>query len=261
MSEQTQAIYLGGQQVFGFHRNSIVGINPYTLQAPSYITSGSVLYLDAGNAASYPGTGTTWTDLSGNANNASLTANMASIYSSNNGGYFDFPFNTTYSGSVTQATSINNAYVGDFTMDIWGTIDSLISAQWTGPFGKPDQNNMAFIILIDSSNPTQVGLVRWYVNGSEYNYASKLTVTNGAWFNLQFVRSGSTLTMYQNTTSLGSVTISGNLSNSSNLTIGRPFTGNYPWNGKMSVFTVYNRALSTTELTNNYNVIRTRYGI
>lgn len=260
MSQQTQAIYLGTHQVVGFHNNSVAGMNPYTLTPTTYTTSGSVLYLDAGNTASYAGSGTTWTDLSGNGNNATLTANMASIYSSTNGGYFDFPDNSTYFGTVTQATSINNAYVGDFTMDMWITMDTLSASDWQGPFGKPNFSKMAFII--NTSAPTDIGQVRWYINGTEYNFANKLTLSAGVWMNLTWVRSGSTLTMYKNTTSFGSVTVSGNLSNTDNLIIGKPWTDtNYPLDGKMSVFTVYNRALSIDELTNNYNVIRTRYGI
>lgn len=51
---------------------------------PKIVSEGLVLYLDAANSKSYSGTGTTWTDLSGNSNNATLV--NGPTYSSLNGG-------------------------------------------------------------------------------------------------------------------------------------------------------------------------------
>jgi len=55
---------------------------------PNIVTSGLVLQLDAANTKSYPGSGTTWTDLSGNGNNGTLT--NSPTFSSANGGIFTF---------------------------------------------------------------------------------------------------------------------------------------------------------------------------
>jgi hypothetical protein len=52
--------------------------------SPKIITDGLVLCLDAGNPKSYPGSGTTWTDLSGNGNNGSLENGVGY-----NGGFFN----------------------------------------------------------------------------------------------------------------------------------------------------------------------------
>lgn len=67
--------------------------------SPKIITDGLVLCLDAGNTKSYPGSGTTWTDLSGQGNNGTITG---AVYSN---GYFDFDAandddNGTNSGSA-----------------------------------------------------------------------------------------------------------------------------------------------------------------
>lgn len=55
---------------------------------PPIVTNGLVLHLDAGDTASYPVTGTTWTDLSGNGNNGTLVNGVG--YNSANGGSLVF---------------------------------------------------------------------------------------------------------------------------------------------------------------------------
>jgi hypothetical protein len=64
-----------------------MGFGKATQQSP-VVTNNMLLYLDAGNSASYPGTGTTWTDLSPNGNNATSLTGVT--YSSSNGGYLSF---------------------------------------------------------------------------------------------------------------------------------------------------------------------------
>lgn len=81
-----------------------------TPSAQGIVTSGLVMHLDAGNAASYPGTGSTWTDLSGNGNNATLV--NAPIYSSTNGGQIAF------NGS-TQFATMPRSVADSFSLELW----------------------------------------------------------------------------------------------------------------------------------------------
>ena len=85
--------------------------------SPRIVTEGLVLALDAGNTKSYPGSGTTWTDLSGKGNNGSLTSMNGNNYNSANGGYLDFD------GSIDQincGSSDDFAFgTGDFTIEFW----------------------------------------------------------------------------------------------------------------------------------------------
>ena len=60
----------------------------FTQSGPTIVTNGLVLHLDAGNPASYPGSGTTWTDLSGNGNDGTLVNGVG--YDSANGGSLVF---------------------------------------------------------------------------------------------------------------------------------------------------------------------------
>jgi len=80
--------------------------------ANSIITSGLVLNLDASNSASYSGTGTTWTDLSGSGNNGTIIS--GTTYSNINGGTMVF------SGALNNRVQTNFAPTfTDFTVCVW----------------------------------------------------------------------------------------------------------------------------------------------
>lgn len=64
---------------------------------PKIVTDGLVLCLDAANPKSYPGSGTVWSDLSGNGNNGTLVNGVG--YNSNNGGYLTFDGSNDGGGS------------------------------------------------------------------------------------------------------------------------------------------------------------------
>jgi len=83
---------------------------------PSIVTSGLVLALDAANTKSYPGSGTAWTDLSGNGYTGTLT--NGPTYSSSNGGYFAFV------GASNQHAAVANTTVLQFTGSI--TLQAII---------------------------------------------------------------------------------------------------------------------------------------
>ena len=84
---------------------------------PSIVDSGLVLHLDAANPRSYPGTGTTWSDLSGNGNNGT-NSNMT--YSSTTGGIFYF--NNSSSVSLIPDSSSLNPTTG-LTIESWVKFD------------------------------------------------------------------------------------------------------------------------------------------
>ena len=64
--------------MFGGQNNYAAPVIPF--QAPAVVTSGLVLLLDAANPASYPGTGTTWTDLSSSTNVGTLIDHLLLVH-------------------------------------------------------------------------------------------------------------------------------------------------------------------------------------
>jgi hypothetical protein len=266
MANTVGNVFFLGKDLIGrsYLGNDLIGANPATYVQPNYVTSGAVLILDAGNTSSYPGTGTTWFDLSGYNNNADMV-NMAANYVSSGGGYFNFPNNPSDYMSIASQTNLNASFAGDFTWDLWLTISNFYAPasnqDWTNPFSKGDSS--AFSVLINrDTNAANRGLQNIYGPTSISN-TSKLTLSTNTWFNWQVVRSSGVFYFYQNTTALGSgISDSQNYSNTNALTIGKGFSGaSYPFDGHMGFFAIYNRALSGAELSQNYNFIKTRYGL
>ena len=80
---------------------TLIGINVYDA---SFNSNGALLYLDAGNTNSYSGSGTTWTDLSGNTNNATLV-NSPPFTNAGTASYF------TFNGTGSQyASTVGSKY-------------------------------------------------------------------------------------------------------------------------------------------------------
>ncbi len=81
---------------------------------PSIVRDGLVLYLDAGDRNSYPGTGNTWYDLSGNNNHGTIYNSLP--YNTNNKGYFDF--NNTSNDWYVQGTKPSPSVDSDASIEI-----------------------------------------------------------------------------------------------------------------------------------------------
>ena len=108
--------------------------------------------------------------------------------------------------------------------------------------------------------------MNWYYGNSIYETSpNKLSLSTGQFFNYQITRkvSSPSVDFWQNRTSLGNNTNKGNGSNSYDLILGKGWdTGTtYLMDGKIGWFAVYNRALTDSELDQNYNYVRTRYGV
>ena len=225
---------------------------------PDITTSGLVLNLDAGNASSYSGSGSSWYDLSGNSRTATLY--NSPTYSSSNGGYLYF------NGTNQYAT---------FTV---GTPNTTMTVEmWVYFFGsQPNGYGMYFSFAASGGGnydwwdygANGTGFNTW--NGDVYGLssASADSVLRNGWKHVIFeMRSDVAYTnnkFYINT-------VLQTLSNANENTSNRNFgsgsgqiaatpSGYY---GKLYLgsFRVYNRALTTQEISNNYNNQKSRYGL
>ena len=218
--------------------------------SPRIVTDGLVLALDAGNTKSYPGSGTTWTDLSGNSNTGTLT--NGPTFSSDNGGYIDFDGSND---QINCGSSDDFAFgTGDFTIEFWCNPDALgttaiISISSDGGFSS---TNWQF-----RYNNAQK--VRWlYSNSSDI--ISNSTVSTGEWTHIVATRSGTALTLYINAVSEATGTSSANLSDNGTLRIGTSRDENSYFNGKISNVKLYKgKGLTAAEVAQNYNALKGRY--
>jgi hypothetical protein len=218
------------------------------------ITSGLVLYLDAGNTASYAGSGTTWTDLSSSGNNGTLT--NGPTYSSSNGG------SIVFDGS--------NDIVSSFSTQISGTgsktISSWIKLNTTSRAGIAGTRSLAEWGWGFTANRSGVGTLDFYdTQGSSLSAAAGLG-TN-IWYHVTVTFDDSRIvTLYVNGSqvaisstpfaALNASTFNGVIGNEDEYT--NPFY--HPFRGNIAQVAIYNRALTAAEVLQNYNALSPRFG-
>ena len=229
--------------------NWLQSTNKYFLLNNGYeniVTDGLVLNLDAGWWNSYPTTGTTWTDLSGNNLNGTLT-NGPTFNSANSGfivcdGIDDFVnFTTSPSNVVTVSVWINLNNNGNFPIILAGNSDAYDSGQWNWSLFSFNGN---FFIRGNGGSTGQIN-------------TPSSTLVN-VWTNWVLVRNDGTGTCraYKNGTLFGTSDEIGSVNSS--LYIGK---GGQYYNGKISTTQIYNRALSAAEVLQNYNAQKGRFGL
>ena len=231
---------------------------------PRIVTDGLVLALDAGNTKSYPGSGTTWTDLSGTGNNGTLV-NTPTFDTS---GYFNFDYTQSESVSFSSSSSIQFLNRLPYTLEAWVyPTRNPGASNWTGIFDREDTSTGSRdgynINFLGSAGTQTTFSTERFVAGTNtfvsYNIDSSLSVNN--WSHIVATYNGTTLTLYRNGISVGTpATTTGNITNTSKtLTIG--VRGGQYFGGRISNTKIYNRALTASEISQNYNALKYRFGL
>lgn len=208
----------------------------------SVISDGLVMHLDAGDTNSYSGSGTTWTDLSGNGNNGTLQSMSGANYSSANGGYLDFD------GASDYVTLPFNTEYTNISIDVWATRDQLnVYNSIMGKYGS----SAGYELIFNNS-----GGVRFHTSNQSIDSTTSLSAD--VWYHIVGTYDGSTARIYIN----GSLDASGSTSrntNTVNWRIGRSAWGGNYHNGKISNIRLYNKALTASEVLQNYDALKGRY--
>ncbi len=240
------------------------GNNNYVkpLGPPTLVTTGLVLHLDAGDASSYPGNGNTWNDLSGSNHGTLLNG---PTYNSGNGGSIVFDG----INDVVSLGNVLNMGLNSWTVSCWVKFDGGTSG-FMGIIGKTSYRGITgrYGIYIDNNNLyafcTPIGnmIVSTPITPYLDNNFHNLVMT---------INRSSMISFYIDGTSVGipydiSSTVSANLISTDNFYIGSygSTDGQSPFGffkGSIGQALIYNRALSPTEVTNNFNVSKARYGL
>lgn len=212
------------------------------------VTDGLVLALDASDRNSFVSGSTTWNDLSGNNYNGSLV--NGPTYSSANGGSIVFNGTTNYIDTGKTAAQLG-VYDADYTFDAW--------------VYPTDFTNDRTMFGTDQS-ATRQGLHLVFRNGTIYqgHYAQDAAIGTGtlnAWNNICYTYrvSSRAASMYKNGVLQGFGTI-GSFIGTTNILIGRSLNGG-PFIGNGSIYKIYNRALSVSEVLQNYNAQKSRFNL
>ena len=219
-----------------------------THYGPKVVTDGLVLALDAADRNSYPGSGTTWTDLSGNGNTGTLV--NGPTYSSAYGGSIVFDGTNDYV-ATSYAPTFN-----DFTIITW-----FICTGSTGQYQQTMDKN--FVSGTWAGNPSPSDINSWGGGVIEPNppYGRYITLPSNSWHMLTSRRQGTTHTIFgDGITNTISGTVSSAPLSASNFIFGQG-SGAFYLRGNIATTQIYNRALSAQEIQQNFNATRSRFGI
>ncbi|MDW7641546.1 MAG: LamG domain-containing protein [Nitrosarchaeum sp.] len=218
---------------------------------PRTVTDGLVLALDAANPKSYPGSGTTWTDLSGINSSGELV--NSPVYNSSNLGFFQFV--TDDFARIANNTALDTQTP---TVEVWvktnattqngfwfekGTVNSQYSLFQEGT-GIQWRMNIGGVTNLTTTTATYINTSNWYQVVGTYTSGSRRLYINGVLVNSD-AQTGTIAT------------------DSGGMSIGAygGFSGSrgYYYNGNLSICRVYNRALTAAEVSQNYNALKSRY--
>jgi hypothetical protein len=229
------------------------------------VTNGLILALDAADRNSYPGSGNTWTDVSGNGNNLTSFNNVT--YNAAQGGNFTF-VSSSSSRISTAGTNINAG--SNFSVFAWINPSPAINVRNaivgnSYPYSSTQGfyfatatayggNINTFFISIGNDNAYATATNNSLVTGS-WNYIGG-TVTNG----------GAAINLYANGIQTG---YQGQILTTNTVTyltnqfhIGQRVLGNSEYfTGSIANVQIYNRVLSTAEVAQNYNAQKLRFGL
>ena len=223
-----------------------------TSYSPKIVTDGLIICLDAADKNSYPGSGTTWTELVSN-NGYSLS--NGPTFNSENGGSIDFDGVNDYFDTGLTGGIYNPQF---FTMDIWLRLNSTKSTY--GLCGRLD-NTFTQGITFYGANST----AHFTVNTYNSDLAST-SISTGVINNYHCSYDESTLKLYKD----------GSLVSSTSYNVAVTYNSSYGWNVATNStgvglslspdmncysFRVYNRALSASEVLQNYNTTKSRFGL
>jgi hypothetical protein len=225
--------------------------------SPPLITTGLQLYYDAGNVNSYPTTGVSWSDISGNTGRNATLVNNPTFNSGNGGSIYTDGSNqyaeTSYAGSATDS----------YTFSAWFKNDNYSEIKYILSRGRDGAGNgWSFQLQVSTGGiaaagvvptlPSQVGI---FVNGTS-------ALALNTWYYLTAVwTAGQSIKVYVNGSLEGTTTTTGtSLRTSTNgWVIGSPTTSVFS-SGYNAVVQVYNSSLSTAEILQNFNADKIRFG-
>ena len=200
------------------------------------------MYLDASDTTSYPGTGTTWFDLTSNANDGAISGATW-----NASGYFDFDGSNDYV-NIPDDNSLE--WTTSKSLSVW--VNSNNSSGNKGIVAKTtNASPYGWILQQDGGN-----VKFWFASGGIAQITPATTLPLNTWTHIAVTYNGSSLLMYKNNVLVSTLNTSLTpASSSSPLTIGRYYSNisNYYFNGQISKARVYDVTLTQAEITALFN--------
>jgi hypothetical protein len=211
---------------------------------PNIVTEGLVLALDAGNKKSYPGSGTTWYDLSGQGNNGTLQ--NGPTFDSGNGGSLVFD-------GVNDYVIFSEIELTNWTISYWFYHTGTSNEMTVGKFNTTNNRfyhrdtGVSYKLRVHNNDNVSVGDM---IIGDKREQ----------WTHLAYSMKTGQIKGWVN----GNLELDTTTTNTPNFlfnTVGLPYTSTYYWKGRIGPLTIHTRQLTTQEVQQNYNATKSRFGL
>jgi hypothetical protein len=254
------AFITNAQRTLFWGQNNYVAPVAAAYQGPAIVTSDLLLNLDAENPASYPGNGNTWYDLSTNSNNGTIGTNTIANTSttpkkftfngtSSNVSFVSSKFNTPFSGKTVMVAA---------KMDVnFGT--NLYRLLFGNEFDNGYNRNFNFYIRQNGS-----GYQLHFSTADQWWLSDVVTLVTDQWYIFSFTQNTNTVIFYVNGVSVGTFTGpsagAGIPSVVQYKSVTNEFLGS-GWKGDINTALIYKRGLSNAEILQNFNALKSRFGL
>ena len=236
-----------------------------TNYSPEIVANDLEILLDAGTATSYPGSGTAWSDISGNEKDYNITFDTGGGFSSDYGGYIYFGSGTTGSGAFYADAnySIFNDATTTATMSFW-VRKKATSTNGADMFtmDRDDANGVRIYMT-----PASSGSLYFATNAQSDQLVSATTVYQDIWYHVVCTLASTAKKMYINgvldaSNTVSATTISRSGSSEDSLgNLSSSASNGYQFKGDFASVIFYTKALSHAEVKQNYNATRSRFGL
>jgi hypothetical protein len=215
------------------------------------VRNGLILDLDAAKFDSYPKTGTRWYDITWSTSGGTLT--NGPVFNSDNGGYFSFD-------GTNDLVNLGNQSISTVTFDLWVNIQTFNGNDAVLTKGGQGLGSGATFAawIVPATNTVRN---RFYNFSGGSNFVTTGNLSANTWYNLSWTYDNSNIRLYTNSTLVQTSALVGPLITTSNNVIIASDPSLNSAEMRSSSFKMYNRALTQTEITQNYNALKGRYGL
>lgn len=213
----------------------------------SIVNRGITLHFDASAPSSYPGSGTALNDISGQSNSGVLT--NGPTFSTDGGGSIAFDGTNDYISCTTNIT-LGSVFSMESFIFISSRTNGDIIGSWNNPF--------RFLWRVNSDG---YQLFAWNGGGPSQTRIGTSIVSTGTWVYVVVTYDGTNLRFYNNATLTDTNAVGLSIANFTAMQIGANTYDNTYFNGRIANTRIYNRQLAAAEITQNFNVQRSRFNI
>jgi len=238
-------------------KNSVYysGVTDYGAYTHRVVRSGLILNLDASDINSYPGTGTVWYDTSGHGNNGTISgAPTYGIVS----GVTCFTFDT-FNQFVNGNLDIDYSPKFTGSLEAWFSLTGTeLDAADRGSITRLSGGNAMY----QSYNKTSYKISNyWYVHLPAGYHESGAAVSHKKWHHVVGVWNNKSMYQWLDGTLTSVSNVYGNSSQNDTYNIGMENSSTRQFAGTIAIIRVYNRALNTYEIAENFQASRGRFGL